>query len=181
MNDSRLFLAGILLSLVAVAAPGCSSTHLQDGSTSTDGDRTKTSDGSSAAAAPAPGSRPGAPVPNEAIAAPAVPDAQLPGGPSLPQGQQPFDEPPPPSASVLAEKTKALIASTPAVAPPPPKQAQLPPSGASLPAVAPEVIAKQAQYLKDWEQLRPSIATLPPEEQERQQAALKQAALGTAP
>jgi hypothetical protein len=167
MNESRLLLAGVWLSLVAVGAVGCSSTPLEEGSTSTNGDRTKTAGVSSAA--------PGALAPTEAIIGPAVRNA---GRPNLPGVQQPLYEAPPPPASVLAERTKAIIASTPAVAAPAVKQAQLPPSAASLPAVAPEVIAQQDRYLKEWEQLQPTVASLPLEEQERQRAALKQAILG---
>jgi len=157
-----------VLSLMVAGAVGCSSTRLQDDPASTDDEGTKTSGVSSVA--------PGAPVPSVAAA---LPKTQLPRGPSLPGDRQPLQEPPPPSASVLAQQTKALIASAPAgVAVPAVKQVQLPPTAASLPVVAPEVIAKQDQYLKQWEQLRPSLAALPPEEQEQRRAALKQATVG---
>jgi len=171
MSKSLLLFTGVGLSLMVAGAVGCSSTRLQDGPTSTDDEGTKTSGVSSIA--------PGAHVPSETSNAAAVPNRQSPRVPSLPGDRQPLQEPPPPPASVLAQQTKALIASAPAgVAVPAVKQVQLPPNAASLPAVAPEVIAKEDQYLKQWEQLRPSLAALPPEEQEQRRAALKQATVG---
>jgi hypothetical protein len=99
--------------------------------------------------------------------------------PVLPNGLAPLHEPPPPAPSVLAERTRALLAAPPpAVAASAPKQAQEPPSRASIRAAAPELLAKQNQYMEQWEKLRPSVAGLPLEEQERQRAALKQATVG---
>ena len=47
------------------------------------------------------------------------------------------------------------------------------------PAPAPaDYIAKQNQYQQEWLELQPTIANLPPEEQDARRAALKRAVLG---
>jgi hypothetical protein len=46
------------------------------------------------------------------------------------------------------------------------------------PPVSAGYIAKQQQYLEKWKEMRPSIAELSPEEQNRRRAALKRSLLG---
>lgn len=50
--------------------------------------------------------------------------------------------------------------------------------GSQVVPVSQALVAKQNDYLQQWERLRPSLAALTPEEQEQRQAALKNATLG---
>jgi len=100
-------------------------------------------------------------------------------GVGVPGIRAPFFEPPAPAPEVIAEQARALRARAPLEerATRLEKRTQLQPVEAPA-AVAPELIAKENEYLSKWEKLRPGLAKLSPDEQERQRAALKAETLG---